>query len=157
MTTKDLFLDQFNACYDEENWFKPLKEALSGLTPELASWTDDSSNHSILQLVHHLIFWNERYLFRFKGTPLPPVEQSEEDVTFEINEKDWKLTLKKLDDVMTGLQKEFKKASDEKLQSPAFKDSADPWYSVIANINIHNAYHIGQIVYVRKQQGSWGN
>ena len=35
------------------------------------------------------------------------------------------------------------------------KDSNDPWYSVIANINIHNAYHI-QTVYIRKLQGSWG-
>jgi hypothetical protein len=25
----------------------------------------------------------------------------------------------------------------------------------IANICTHNAYHIGQIVYVRKLQGSW--
>jgi hypothetical protein len=25
----------------------------------------------------------------------------------------------------------------------------------IANINAHNAYHIGEIVMVRKEQGSW--
>jgi hypothetical protein len=29
------------------------------------------------------------------------------------------------------------------------------WYSTIAHIGAHNAYHIGQIVYVRKEQGSW--
>lgn len=155
MTTKELFLDQFNACYDEENWFKPLKETLDGLTPEQASRNDGSSNHSILQLVHHLIFWNERYLFRFKEIPLTEIKKSDIDPTFEINEKDWELTLKKLDEVMSGLQEAFKNAGEEKLQSSPFKDSTDPWYSVIANINIHNAYHIGQIVYVRKQQGSW--
>lgn len=155
MTTKELFLDQFNACYDEENWFKPLKETLDGLTSEQATWNDGSSNHSILQLVHHLIFWNERYLFRFKDIPLTEMKKSDIDPTFEINEKDWELTLKKLDEVMSGLQEAFKNASEEKLQSSPFKNSTDPWYSVIANINIHNAYHIGQIVYIRKQQGSW--
>lgn len=108
MTTKELFLDQFNACYDEENWFKPLKETLDGLTPEQASWNDGSSNHSILQLVHHLIFWNERYLYRFKEIPLTEMKKSDIDPTFEINEKDWELTLKKLDEVMSGLQEALK-------------------------------------------------
>jgi len=27
--------------------------------------------------------------------------------------------------------------------------------STIAHIGAHNAYHIGQIIYVRKLQGSW--
>jgi hypothetical protein len=29
------------------------------------------------------------------------------------------------------------------------------WASEIAHIGTHNAYHIGQIVFVRKEQGSW--
>ncbi len=156
MTTKELFSDQYNACYNEENWFAPLTKVLEGITPEQAAWNDGSSNHSILQLVHHLIFWNERYLLRFKQLPLPAVQQSEEDLTFEIDIKDWEATLKKLNDVFSELGDAFKDASEEKLQSSPFKDSTDPWYSVIANINIHNAYHIGQIIYIRKAQSSWG-
>jgi hypothetical protein len=27
--------------------------------------------------------------------------------------------------------------------------------SLIAHVGTHNAYHIGQIVFVRKEQGSW--
>jgi uncharacterized damage-inducible protein DinB len=156
MTTKELFLDQFDACYDTENWFVPLTEALEGLTAEQVNWNDGSSNHSILQLVHHLIFWNERYLFRFKKMPLPEMEKSDNDPTFEIDLKDWDKTLEKLNEVFTGLREAFKNASEEKLNSSPFEDSDDPWYSVIANINIHNAYHIGQIVFIRKLQGSWG-
>ena len=30
-----------------------------------------------------------------------------------------------------------------------------PWFSPLAQQNIHNAYHIGQIVLLRKLQGSW--
>lgn len=155
MTTEELFLDQYNACYDEENWFVPLTRAIDGLTIEQATWSDGSSNHSILQLVHHLIFWNERYLLRFKELPLPEMEKSETDPTFEIDLKTWESTLQKLNEIFSGLRDAFKNATEEKLQSSPFKDSNDPWYSVIANINIHNAYHIGQIVYIRKQQGSW--
>jgi uncharacterized damage-inducible protein DinB len=29
------------------------------------------------------------------------------------------------------------------------------WYSAIAHIGTHNAYHTGQIIYIRKLQGSW--
>jgi len=29
------------------------------------------------------------------------------------------------------------------------------WYSTIANINTHNAYHTGQILYIRKLAGNW--
>ena len=27
--------------------------------------------------------------------------------------------------------------------------------SLIAHVGAHNAYHIGQIIYIRKQQGVW--
>ncbi len=155
MTTKDLFIDQFRACYDEENWFAPLNKVLGGLTPAQASWKDGSQNHSILQLVHHLIFWNERYLLRFKELSLPELKESKEDLTFEIDIKDWELTLKELNEVFSELRDSFSNSDEAKLQSSPFKDSTDPWYSVIANINIHNAYHIGQIIYIRKLQGSW--
>lgn len=37
-------------------------------------------------------------------------------------------------------------ADEQKLQS---------WYPIIARITTHNAYHIGQIIYVRKLQGVW--
>jgi hypothetical protein len=30
-----------------------------------------------------------------------------------------------------------------------------PWWSPLAQQNIHNAYHIGQIVLLRKLQGAW--
>ena len=37
-------------------------------------------------------------------------------------------------------------ADDAKLQA---------WASTIAHIGAHNAYHVGQIIYIRKQQGWW--
>ena len=29
------------------------------------------------------------------------------------------------------------------------------WASTIAHIGAHNAYHIGQMVYIRRLQGTW--
>lgn len=151
MTTKELILEQFDACYNVENWFIPLTKSLENLTPEQAQWKDGSTNHSIIQLVRHLIFWNERYLMRFIGKPLPPVNIGEEDPTFDLNPSDWESELKKLKEVFSEFRNAINNASDEKLQSLSGKDREDNWYEVISNINIHNAYHIGQIIYIKKR------
>ena len=37
-------------------------------------------------------------------------------------------------------------ADDQKMAS---------WASTIAHIGAHNAYHIGQMVYIRRLQGTW--
>ena len=54
--------------------------------------------------------------------------------------------MQKLDTVLTELEKFVENADDAKLKAIA---------PTIANINAHNAYHIGEIVMVRKEQGSW--
>jgi hypothetical protein len=51
-----------------------------------------------------------------------------------------------LDEVMTEWEKAVEGADDKKLAE---------WASMIAHVGAHNAYHIGQIIYVRKEQGSW--
>jgi hypothetical protein len=45
----------------------PVKIAIEGLTPEQAAWKEPNENHSIVQLVNHLIFWNQHQLAKFKG------------------------------------------------------------------------------------------
>jgi hypothetical protein len=47
---------------------------------------------------------------------------------------------------MTDLEKVVETADDGKLAA---------WASEIAHIGTHNAYHLGQIIFVRKLQGSW--
>ena len=47
---------------------------------------------------------------------------------------------------------------DEAKLSEMVSDEYDsPWSLPIANMNIHNAYHVGQIVLIRKLQGSWNS
>ena len=42
----------------------------------------------------------------------------------------------------------MEESDDAKLQS---------WYSNLAHISTHNAYHTGQIIYIRKLQGFMGS
>jgi len=67
--------------------------------------------------------------------------------TFDsFDEKTWNETVQKLNDVLTQWEQEINKADEKKLND---------WYENIANMNTHNAYHTGQIVFVRKLQKTW--
>ena len=159
MTPKQLLIEQFSSCYDEAGWFVPLMTALNGLTPEQAAWQDKNSTNSIWQLVNHLIYWNSRYLNRFNDIPNPD-EKSDNDSTFEGErtsgtDEEWKETVGQLNTVMSEWKGALNEADETKLESKPIKDSESSWYSYVGLIITHNAYHIGQIVTIRKQKGSW--
>ena len=67
MTTKEILLKQFTACYDENGWFVALKNAVKNLTAEQANWKTENLDNSIWKILAHLNFYNEAYLKRFKG------------------------------------------------------------------------------------------
>lgn len=144
--TRSVLLHQLRTTHTIKDWFVPVKVALEGVTAEQASWTDGSGNHSIGQLAHHLIFWNERLLIAFNGDE-PPVFSGDNEETFNAFDRGvWIATQTKLDSVLNAWEEAIARTGEEKLQS---------WYENLANINTHNAYHTGQIVYIRKLQGSW--
>lgn len=158
MTTKEFLIEQFTVCYDENGWFVALKNALRNLTAEQAAWKTENLDNSIWEILAHLNFYNERYLKRFKGEKLPPsnLENSE---TFagagELSEEDWQREVEKFDQVMSEWRSLLESADEEKLAQAVSAENASPWREVISNINTHNAHHGGQIVVLRKLQGSW--
>src|SRR5215475_10759491 len=146
-TLKSILLDQLKTTHNKQEWFVPAVNAVQGLTPEQASWKEGNANHSIAQLVNHLIFWNKDQLAKFKGEKQPDFNgNNDETFAASVDLKAWNAAVKQLDDVFTEWEKAIEAADDAKLQS---------WYNTIAHISTHNAYHIGQIIYIRKQQGSW--
>lgn len=145
-TLKGVLLEQLRTTHNEKDWFVPANIAVEGLTAEQAKWTDGSGNHSIGQLANHLVFWNRQEMAKFKGEQ-PAKFSGNNDETFNsFDSKQWASTVKELDEVLTEWEKAVEAADDTKLQA---------WASTIAHIGTHNAYHVGQIIYVRKLQGSW--
>ncbi len=145
-TLKSILLEQLKTTRYVQDWFVPIDSAIAGLTAEQANWTDGKGNHSIAQLTTHLIFWDERTLMQFKGEK-PAAYDGKNDETFEpVTDKTWPAMVKKIDAVLADLEKEVQAADDVKLTK---------WYSVIAHVGTHNAYHLGQIMYARKLQGAW--
>ncbi len=147
-TLKSILLEQLRTTHNVKDWFVPADSAIAGLTAEQAMWKDNSGNHSIAQLTTHLIFWNAQTLSKFKGEK-PEAFNGDNKETFSgVDEKTWPETVRKLDSVLTEIEKAVEAADDAKLKE---------WYSTIAHIGTHNAYHTGQILYIRKMKGWWND
>lgn len=146
-TLKSILLAQLKTTHNDQDWFVPVLKGVEGLTPEQAMWKEGNGNHSIAQLVRHLTFWNTQQLAKFKGEKPPAFDgNNEETFVANVDAKSWPSSVRELDDVLTALEKAIEGADDAKLKS---------WASTIAHISTHNAYHTGQILYIRKLQGSW--
>ncbi len=154
---KQILLQNFIINYSEENWYKPLTEALKDISEEEFDFKAGNDINTLRQLVFHLIFWNERWLLRFKGiTPEPFAKDN--DATFEVSDinESSQAAIKKLFDVMEDWLNELKNSSDEKFDEDRLgrkdlsAEKTEPWWDNMINLNAHNSYHIGQIMLIRK-------
>lgn len=145
-TLRSILLDQLKSAHTEKDWFVTTTVAVEGLTPEQANWTDGKGNHSIGQLTYHLLFWNTQLLAKFKGETPPKYSGKNDDTFYNFDAKQWNETVQQLDKVMTDLEKFVETADDKTIEKNA---------PLIARVGTHNAYHVGQIVYIRRLQGSW--
>jgi hypothetical protein len=142
-TLKSLLLTQLRETHNQKNWFVSGKEASEQLTPEQAAWSD-GKNHSVGQLVAHLVFWNSVNLASFKGEH--PKQPADNNDTFKFDPAQWDATVKQFDTVMSELEHFVENADDAALAKVA---------PSVARISMHNAYHIGEIIAVRKEHGMW--
>jgi len=145
-TLRSVLLQQLKDTHTNSNWFVCADVAVAGVTPEQANWTDGKGNHSVGQLAYHIWYWNWRNLANIKGEKLEKFNGNNDETFDKFDAKSWDDTVKKMDAVLTELEQIVENADEAKLQKIA---------PTIANISAHNAYHIGEIVMVRKEQGSW--
>jgi uncharacterized damage-inducible protein DinB len=145
-TLRSILLEQFQTTYNQQDWFVPVMKSLEGLTAKQAMWKPSDSSHSIGQLAYHLLFWNRRELDKLQGKPAGTYSGNNDETFTAFTEASWAATVRQLDQVMKDWETAIKEADDAKLTS---------WASAIAHISAHNAYHTGQILYVRKLAGAW--
>jgi hypothetical protein len=144
--TKAIILDLLKTTHNNQQWFVPINKSLEDVTPEQATWLDESGNHSIGQLANHIAFWNERQLMKFNDQPEKEFSGNNDETFNAFDKASWDKTVKKVDSVMVAFEKAVEAADEAKLKE---------WYPTLANISAHNAYHTGQIIYIRKMKGWW--
>jgi hypothetical protein len=153
-TLRSILLSQLRSTHNQAEWFVPVNTAVAGLTADQAKWVpanatgklDPNANHSVGMLTYHLLFWNTNALAQLKGEKAPPVPSNNDETFNDFDPATWDKTVRDLDAVLTALEDLVAHADDATLAKIA---------PTIAHISTHNAYHTGQILYVRKLQGSW--
>jgi hypothetical protein len=143
---RSLLLHELRTTHTKAEWFVPINTAVEGLTAEQANWQPPNSGHSAGQLAYHLLFWNRRNPNNFRGIKNDNFTGDNKETFDKFDNRQWVDIVHQLDQVMTDLEKLVETADDQQLAK---------WANTIGNLCTHNAYHIGQIVYVRKLQGTW--
>lgn len=156
--SKEVLIEQFNRCYDENGWFVSARNALEGLTAEQADWSPEGTDNSIWETLTHITYYNNAYLQRFKGIDFE-YEISTNDESFKgsavPSEEEWQKVVGEFDAVMTEFRALLTSADESKFDRSVPQKPDRKWSDLIADINAHNAYHAGQILLIRKLQGSW--
>lgn len=147
MSKRNMMLEQLAAVYDENNWFVCFNVAVQHLNDYEANEKEDDQANSVAELIFHLYFYNSRYLSRYCGEEVLSLPKNYN--TFQSHDgMDWKETVKRMQRVYADFRHAIKSSSDEKIEI---------WCETLAHVWLHNAYHIGQIVHIRKRFGSWSN
>ena len=150
---KDTLLQQFSNCYDQNEWFVAVKNAVGGVTPEEAEWKPDGAQHSIRELINHLSHDNNAFLQRFQGFDYKS-RAANNDETFDSAGQSWDADLQRFEEIMSKLREVLEKVDESKLDE-TMPPRNERVRIEIANMNAHNAYHGGQIMLLRKLQNSW--
>lgn len=157
MNKKDL-LKQFTTCYDENGWFVAVRRVLDGVSAEQAAWKAEGTNNSIWESLAHLTYYNNAYLQRFRGERYE-YEKADNDATFEAPEDpgvdDWNREVENFDKVMREFRSLIEQSDETRFSEQVSQTNEALWGELILNINAHNAYHGGQMLLIRKLQGSW--
>lgn len=133
------------------------------LSAELAGSRVSGSPYSVWQIVKHLNYWMDYELKRMDGRPLPYPEHAIESwptVTAPSSEEEWK---KEVSQFSEHLQ-EFVRLSDSgtetlarsvEVTTRAHTQQCNTMHAVLWQTAVHNSYHIGQIVLIRRCLKAW--
>jgi hypothetical protein len=148
----DLLINVLDSTYEKESWYAPLKHAIEGITAEQAIWRPaGEATKTIWENVNHLIYYKERLVSNMQG--IEWTNNLDGDQTFSLtgqsnDDVEWNKVVKRAEDVYHRLRDLLIKTSEEELKQNSLEGK-------LLDIFLHDAYHTGQIIQIRKMQGSW--
>ncbi|MET3696556.1 DinB family protein [Bacillus oleivorans] len=152
---KDILTDQFLANANDASWYRPFSESVEDLTEEQALWKPNENCLSIAEIVQHLIYWNQCWQTRYIESSIDSAPSIADNIeSFKIPEN---ITFKELKETLLDVLLRWDGLlTTEKIESDVigFSEKAK-WWQILGNSTTHNAYHIGQIIFIRKLQNSW--
>jgi len=121
----------------------PAMKILEGITSESAMKRPDKDTHSAVELLAHIVGWEDVYLKRFQGDTKATIDQN---MSF-----DWKRTDKNEKTAWRSLTFAFEKNHDQLVSLlENGKTDAQTKEKLVNDIMEHDIYHLGQIALIKK-------
>ncbi len=154
MDNRSVLLQFWKLAAEKEGWYPPYADALKDVNVELANWRAPGiASNTIWETVTHINFYKERLLKRLKGEK--DLSLGTNDDTFRVtgnSEADWQAEVEKLFSIHSELFAALSKLNDADLDKALPKEAAGAQFM---NLIVHDAYHTGQIILLRKLKGEW--
>ncbi|MGG3915819.1 DinB family protein [Rossellomorea vietnamensis] len=152
MNRTDLLLRMLDTTFDQESWYAPLKPAIEGLSAEQACWRPDGeATKTIWENVNHLIYYKERMTAKLEKREWTNTLDGNDTfyLTEQINDdKEWGAVVERVETAQRLLREALSKTTSEMLEEHSLEEK-------LLDIMLHDAYHTGQIMQLRKMQGAW--
>ena len=141
MTDREMLIQMWDEMWNSYTWIPGWNKSFSDLTAKQAAWKPDPKRNSIWQILNHIAFWRETMVNRLAGKPPTDevVAKSNWESPAEPTDAAWREALARLERSHQGIRKAL---GDEKV--PVEK---------LRYLLPHDAYHLGQVMYVRALQG----
>lgn len=158
ITVKELLSIHLEDTFASERWHPTLATAVWGLTAAQAAWKPAPERHSIWQIVRHLIHWKRGVLEALNGNTPDFERMTAEDWPEVAGDQDaWEADVRALHDLYAEFRRRLEALGDEGLQRAvrSYQQSAEPLVIArrLLGVFTHDAYHSGQIQYLRALQG----
>ena len=133
--------------------------ALRGLSPEVAAWKPYPDRHSIWALALHVAYWNYAVRRRITGEAhggFPRTPSNFPSVPSEATQAAWtedRRLVKEQHELLVEALEDF---DPSQLDEYAGSDTKTTYADLITGIVLHDTYHAGQIVMMKRLAASHG-
>jgi uncharacterized damage-inducible protein DinB len=152
LNQKELLLYVLDSTYDKESWYAPLKDAVAGLTAKQAMWKPSGeAGKSIWENVNHLIYYKERIAATLDNREW--TLHLDGDETFSLTDQndqdhDWMKVVERAENAHQRLREAISSLTESDIEQQSLERK-------LLDIMLHDSYHTGQIIQLRKLQESW--
>lgn len=145
-------VSQLQESYNGDPWFGRNAEKLLGEVTETLAFQKPNGQHSIAELVWHMVNWREFVISRFKKDETKDLHYFEANDWRQLDHSDrslWQHGLQKLNETQELLIKILQDQSDSILDKTV-KERTYSYRNLLNGIVQHDIYHLGQIAYLVK-------
>lgn len=131
-------------------------KAFEGLDWKLAGARPPGVEHSIFQLLNHIIYWQEWVVKWLDGDDPPIPEHASESWPGEAapsSGDDWERTILRLQRLLEDLERRSRESDlfQKRISAGAEKSRLE----MLVTIASHGSYHVGQAVLLQQMLGAW--